>query len=64
MPDPIIISLDTERDTQTKLRKEIEFFSERLSRLERRANMVYEEIRQTKELLTILKDELKGGSHD
>lgn len=59
-----MISLDTTRDLQIRLKEEIEFDEERLSKLEMRLNMASEELRQPIELLSILKNELKeGGSN-
>ena len=58
----VIISLDKERDIRKQCLEEIEFHSERLDKLEFRRQMLHEEIRQTRELLSILENEItKGG---
>ena len=58
----VIISLDKERDIRKQCLEEIELHSERLDKPEFRQQMLHEEIRQTRELLSILENEItKGG---
>ena len=59
-----VISLDDRRDLLHRCKEEIEYYEDRLNKLEYRQNMLAEEVRQTEELIMILKSELIkiGGS--
>ena len=57
----IIISFNEEKEFRERCKSEISFYESRLDKLETRLRIINEEIRQTRELISILHEELRKG---